>query len=177
LKHALVGRGLARTITPGAVATLYYFARFRAKISPRAEVDITSNISFGAGCIIGSFTKVKASEGRLSFGSRGGIATNCFVSTGSAGIVIGDNFICGPNVNIIGQNYRHDYLDQHLEDQGIVSTGIEIGNNVWIGAGCTITDGSRIGNNTLVVANSLVNGRYPDGVILQGSPARVVFRR
>lgn len=177
MKRGLVGRGLLRTLTPGAAATLYYLVRFHAKISPRAEVDITANIAFGAGCIVGSFTKIKASEGRLSLGRRGGIATSCFLSAGTADIHIGDNFICGPNVNIVGHNYRHDQLDRHLEDQGVTSQGITIGDNVWTGAGSTVTDGCSIGNNTIVVANSLVNGRYPSGVILQGSPAKVVFRR
>ncbi|GGB95767.1 hypothetical protein GCM10011494_12800 [Novosphingobium endophyticum] len=110
-------------------------------------------------------------------GHRGGIANGCFVSAGAGGIHIGANFICGPNVNIVGQNYAHGEKDIHLEDVGIVSRGIRIGDNVWIGAGSTITDGAVIGNNTIVVANSLVNRRYPDDVILQGNPAKVIFRR
>lgn len=177
MKEGILRRGLLRTLTPGAAVTAYYLGRYRAKVSTRAEVDLTRNIVFGRGCIVGSFSKIKASEGPLTIGERGGIATNCFISAGAGGIAIGRNFICGPNVNIVAHNYRHDRLDQHLEDQGVTSSGILIGDNVWIGAGSTITDGAVIGNNTVVVANSLVNGKYPDGVILQGVPARVIFRR
>jgi acetyltransferase-like isoleucine patch superfamily enzyme len=131
----------------------------------------------GKNCVVSSFAKIKASEGTLRLGDRGGIANGCFISAGEGGIQIGRNFICGPNVNIIGQNYAHGEKDMHLEDIGVVSRGISIGDNVWIGAGSTITDGAVIGNNTIVVANSLVNRRYPDDVILQGNPAKVIFRR
>jgi len=177
MKEGLVARGLLRTFTPGIVATAYYFLRFGAKVSPRAEMDITSNIHLGPGCIVGSFAKLKATEGGLSMGERGGIANGCFISAGSAGIRIGKNFICGPNVSIVAHNYVHDQLNVHLEDQGVRSIGIAIGDNVWIGAGSVVTDGAVIGSNTVVVANSVVNGKYPEEVILQGNPAKVVFRR
>jgi acetyltransferase-like isoleucine patch superfamily enzyme len=177
MRQGKTSRGLRRAFTPGLAVTLYYYARFSAKVSHKSEIDISSNISFGKGCVVGSFVKIKASEGALQIGDRGGIATGCFISAGASGITIGNNFICGPHVNIVGQNYIHNEKGRHLEDLGVSSKGISIGDNVWIGAGSTVTDGAVIGNNTIVVANSLVNGRYPDDVILQGSPAKVIFRR
>jgi acetyltransferase-like isoleucine patch superfamily enzyme len=177
MKQGRLLRGMARTFAPGFVATLYYYVRYSATVSPRAEIDITRNIRFGRGCIVASFAKIKASEGPLRLGNRGGIGSGCFISAGEGAIVIGDNFICGPNVSIVGQNYVHDKKGIHLEDQGVISKGITIGDNVWIGASSTITDGSHLGHNTVVVANSLVNGRFPDDVILCGCPARVIFRR
>lgn len=164
-------------LTPAPFVTLYYLWKYRARVSPRAEVDLTSNIRFGRDCVVGSFTKIKASGGPLEMGDRGGIANGCFISAGAGAIRIGRNFICGPKVNILGQNYAYHEKGQHLEDLGVNSCGIVIGDNVWIGAGSSVTDGAMIGNNTIVVANSLVNRRYPDDVILQGNPAKVVFRR
>ncbi len=175
-RHKIIN-GLNRILTPSPVVTLYYYLRYKGKISPRAEVDLTKRIVLGKNCVVGSFTKIKASEGVLSIGDRGGIANGCFISAGEGGIAIGRNFICGPNVNIVGQNYAHGEKDVHLEDVGVVSRGISIGDNVWIGAGSTIVDGAVIGRNTIVVANSLVNRRYPDDVIIQGNPAKVIFKR
>lgn len=177
MKEGAFLRGLARMLTPGVVSTVYYLIRCRAKVSPRAEVDVTARIAFGRGCVVSSFCKIKASEGPLTIGERGGVAAGCFISAGAAGITIGRNFICGPNVAIVGQNYSHNATGVHLEDLGVESHGITMGDNVWLGAGTTVVDGSRIGDDTIVVANSLVNGSYPDGVVLQGMPARVVLRR
>ena len=168
---------IKRFLIPSKIITLCYFIKYGAKISHRAEVDFTDNITLGKKCVIGSFSKVKAADGHLRIGDRVGIATGCFVATGAKGINIGDNVIIGPNVNIIGTNYRTDQLDVHLEDLGMVSKGITIGNNVWIGAGTTILDGSVIGDNTIIVANSMVNRRFKPNVILQGNPAKVLMKR
>ncbi len=168
---------LKRFLLPQIVISIYYLLKFGAKISTKAEVDLSSKLILGKGCVISSFTKVKASDGVFKMGDRGGLATNCFVATGEGGIEIGDNFICGPNVSIVGINYIHDQKDVHLEDQGSSSKGIKIGNNVWLGAGCVILDGAQISDNSIVVANSTVSRRYKPDVIIQGSPAKVILKR
>ncbi len=52
-----------------------------------------------------------------------------------------------------------------------------IGDNVWIGANSTVLDGAVLRENTIVVAGSLVNRRYPPNVVIQGAPAKVIMRR
>ncbi len=162
---------------PRPVVSLYYFLRDRAKVSPHSEVEPTPNLRFGRGCTVSSFVKIKASNGTITIGERSGFATGCFVSAGEKGIEIGSGVLFGPNVTVLGQTYVYDQLDVHFEDQGVVSKGVKIGNNVWIGAGSVIADGAVVGDNTIVVANSLVTRRYPPNVIIQGSPAKVIMRR
>jgi acetyltransferase-like isoleucine patch superfamily enzyme len=168
---------LARFFIPSLYVTLHYLMKFGAKVSPSSEVELSSNVQFGNKCTVGSFTKIKATDGALVFGNRNGIATNCFIAAGSGGIMIGDNFVCGPNVSIVADSYNHSDKEMHLEDQGSVSKGIKIGRNVWIGAGSVILDGAVIGDNTIVVANSLVNRKYVGDVIIQGSPAKIIMKR
>lgn len=166
-----------RFLVPRIAVSLIYFLKFRAKISPNAEVELSANVRLGSKCQIGSFTKVKASDGDLVIGDRCGIATGCFIAAAKGGIQIGDNFICGPNVTILSSNYQYHEKGQHLEDLPTISKGVKIGNNVWIGAGSVILDGTVIGDNTVVVANSLLNRKYKPNVILQGSPAKVIMNR
>ena len=166
-----------RFLVPQIATNLYYLYKFGALISFKSEVELSRNVKMGRGCIIGSFTKLKATDGPIIIGKRCGIGTGCFIDTGEKGLEIGDNFICGPNVVMIASNYVFDELDVHLEDQGHSSRGIRIGNNVWIGAGSVIADGTVLKDNTIVVANSLVNRRYPENAILQGNPAKVIIKR
>ncbi len=166
-----------RFLLPSPVVSLLYFLKYRAKISPRAEVEWSSNLRLGKRCVIGSFAKVKATDGLLVLGDRGGIATGCFLAASTGGIQIGDNFICGPNVCIVGSNYITEQLGVHLDDQGHTSRGIVIGKNVWIGANSTILDGTVIGDDSIVVAGSLLNRRYPPRSILQGNPAKIILKR
>ncbi len=52
----------------------------------------------------------------------------------------------------------------------------KIGDNSLIGMGSTILDGAQIGENTIIGANSLItqNKKIPSGVLVLGSPAKVV---
>lgn len=161
-----------RFLMPRILVSIYYYLKFGAKISPRAEVELSPNLKFGRGCRISSFTKIKAADGPLTFGNRCGLGTGCFVSSGKKGLTIGDNLVCGPNVVIMASSYRYDALGKHLHDQGVTYKGTHIGDNVWIGAGSVVLDGSDIGDNSIIVANSLVSRRHPPNTVLQGNPAK-----
>lgn len=50
--------------------------------------------------------------------------------------------------------------------------GVDIGNEVWIGANSTILKGTVIENNCIVAANSLVNGRLRSKYIHGGNPCQ-----
>lgn len=54
--------------------------------------------------------------------------------------------------------------------------GCTVGNNTLIGIQAVVMNGARIGANSILAAGSLVpEGKsYPDGVLLMGSPAKVV---
>jgi carbonic anhydrase/acetyltransferase-like protein (isoleucine patch superfamily) len=53
--------------------------------------------------------------------------------------------------------------------------GCTIGNNSLIGIGCTVLNHAVIGNNCIVGAHALVTKgkKFPDGVLILGSPAKV----
>lgn len=172
-----IGLVARRFLVPGCVVSLYALVRYRSAVSSRAEVELSPHLRLGRKTTVSSFTKIKATDGRIVTGERCGFGTGCFIAASEGGIELGDNVICGPNVVIIASNYRYDRLDVPLEDQGVTSRGIRIGNNVWIGANSVVLDGSVIGDNSIVAAGSVVNRRFPANAIIQGNPAKVVLRR
>lgn len=171
-----LGRLLRRFLIPSIVVSAYGYLRLRASISPRAEVELSPNLRLGAGTSVSSFTKIKVSDGPLVTGRNCGFGTHCFIDAG-IGIQMGDHVICGPGVALIAVNYRYERLTVPLEEQGRTSRGIRIGRNVWIGANSVVLDGSEIGDNSIVVANSLVNRRFPPNSIIQGNPAKAIAQR
>ena len=168
---------IRRFLVPQPFVSLYYFLKYRAKVSPKAEVELSPNLKLGKGAVIGSYCKFKASDGPLVIGSDTGFANFCFVASSTAGIRIGDYGIFGPNISITAVNYGYENVDIPFKQQPAVSKGITIGNNVWVGSGVTIVDGAILGDNVIVVANSLVNRKYPSNCIIQGNPAKIIFKR
>lgn len=75
---------------------------------------------------------------------------------------------CGENEpTIIGNNVTIGHA--------AIIHGCKIGDNSLIGMGSTVLDNAEIGEFTMVGAGSLVTGKkFPSGVLLLGSPAKVV---
>ena len=173
-----LGATLRRFLTPGFVVTFQGLLKFGAKISPKAEVEVTPNLRLGKKSVISSFVKIKSKDGPLHIGNNVEISNFCVITSHKRGTYIGDDTMIGPNVSIIGNNYRYDRLDVPIRLQEKISPkGIRIANNVWIGAGCTILDGADIGAGTIVTPNSVVSSKLPENSIAQGNPAKVIFTR
>jgi acetyltransferase-like isoleucine patch superfamily enzyme len=166
-----------RFLLPGFVISLIYAFRFRALVSPRAEVELSPLVKLGKGTQISSFTKVKATDGPLTIGARVSIGSGCFIHAGNAGVTIGDDSLISPNVSIVGSNYRYDRLDIPIQQQGEITKGVSIGKDVWIGVGCAILDGARIGDHAIVAPNAVVSGPVAEKVIAAGNPAKPIFTR
>ncbi|MEO6055988.1 MAG: acyltransferase [Gemmatimonadales bacterium] len=158
------------------MARIYYFAKHRAVISGRAEVDVASSTSWGPGCVISAFTKIKIS-GPFIMGRQVQIATGCFIGAGRQGLTLGDDVLISPNCTILTGTYVFDRLDIPLQDQGTTGKGVRIGHRVWIGANSVVLDGADIGDNVIVSAGSVVTGQVPPNSIVLGNPAKVIFTR
>ena len=52
--------------------------------------------------------------------------------------------------------------------------GIEIGNDVWIGLGCTILYGVKIGDGATIAAGSVVTKDVPPYTVVGGVPAKLI---
>jgi acetyltransferase-like isoleucine patch superfamily enzyme len=116
-------------------------------------------------------------DGPLRIGSRVVIGSSVAIASGRAGIEIGDDCFLSPNVVLTPGTHRYARLDAPIITQGMASKGIRIGSDVWIGANCTVLDGSEIGSGSIVGANSVVNGKISPLSIAQGNPAKVIFTR
>ena len=96
-------------------------------------------------------------------------------------IRLGRHVILASNVQFITHDITHVMLN-HLNDERISAQGgvlekvgcIDIGDNVFVGAGTRILYNVRIGSNVIIGANSLVIKDIPDNCVVAGTPARVI---
>lgn len=169
---------LRRFAVPGVAMTLYHWWRSRALVSPRAEVEASPLLRIGRGARIGSFVKIKASEGPVRIGARTDVGSGVFIGGYAPGVEIGEDCLISPHVSIVGVNYRYDRTDVPIREQGLHSAGpVRIGNNVWIGAGAVVLDNCRIGDGAIIAPNAVVSGTVPELAIVSGNPATVAFVR
>jgi acetyltransferase-like isoleucine patch superfamily enzyme len=165
-----------RALTPMVMVRLYYLVKHRAVISSKAEVDLADSTTWGTGCVISAFTKVKI-NGPFVMGRRCHISTGCFLGAGAAGLTLGDDVLVSPNCTILTGTYQFDRLDVPLPQQGTISKATRIGHRVWIGSNSVVLAGAEIGDNVIVSAGSVVSGRIPPNTIVLGNPAKVIFTR
>jgi len=93
-----------------------------------------------------------------------------------AKIKIGNKVSLGPGVAILGANHGIDPSMPH-QVQPQKSELIEIGDDVWIGAGAIVLPGVKIGRGAVIAAGSVVNEGIPENVIAGGVPAKVIKSR
>ncbi|EEI8515141.1 sugar O-acetyltransferase [Salmonella enterica] len=109
--------------------------------------------------------------GRITIGHGVYINTGCnFLD--HAQITIGNDTLIGPNVTLTTASHE---VSPVLRGSGVTQAPISIGDNVWLGAGVVVLPGVKIGNNSVVAANSVVLSDVPENVLYAGTPA--VFKR
>jgi len=59
----------------------------------------------------------------------------------------------------------------------LIRNPVEIGNNVWLGAGVIITGGMRVGSGVVVGAGSVVTKDLKDDGVYAGVPAKFIKSR
>lgn len=87
------------------------------------------------------------------------------------GIVIGDDVMIGPNVNIITSGHP---VEPSQRRAAVIAKPISIGRNVWIAAGVTIIGGVSVGENSVVAAGAVVTKDVPPNSMVGGNPARLI---
>lgn len=113
-----------------------------------------SRIRLGRNCIVGEFSVIR----------------------GQGGVVIGDNVIIGPRVQIMAVDHVFDDPTRPILEQGLQALGIEIEDNAWIGAGAIILDGVRVGCGAVVGAGAVVTRDVAPRTVVAGVPARLLRR-
>jgi maltose O-acetyltransferase len=84
---------------------------------------------------------------------------------------IGDFTMFGPGAQVLTPMHPMDAALRRREEYG---KPVDIGADVWVGAGALILPGVTIGSRSVIGAGSVVTRDVPDGVFAAGNPCRVV---
>lgn len=85
-------------------------------------------------------------------------------------VIVGKNCVMAAGVNIIDSN-GHELYSLNRTKGRDEPKEIILGNNVWIGLNSIILKGTRIGDNSVIAAGSVVKGDFPENSLIHGNPA------
>ena len=98
------------------------------------------------------------------------ILKNLLGAIGDDEIIINQPFHCDYGKQIhVGRRFFANFNFTVLDEAPVT-----IGDNVWIGGSVTILPGVNIGNNVTIGAGSVVTKDIPDNVVAVGNPCRVI---
>lgn len=157
-------------------------ARHNTRIHSTAIVD--SDVEFGtsgdivieAECNVAKGVVIAPSGGHIHIGEDS-LLNFSVTLLGHGGLEIGEDVLIGPNTIIVAANHGYQRRDEPINEQPISREGIQIGDDVWIGANCSVLDGVTIGDGAVIAAGSVVTDSVPEYAVAAGAPAEVVGSR
>ena len=111
----------------------------------------------------------------INYGRSTRFGRDCFVNFGCTflaigGITVEDGAFIGPHCVLATEYHPEDPARRH----SLLTRPIVIGRNAWLGADVKVLAGVTIGENAIVAAGSVVTRDVPAGMVVAGSPARVI---
>ena len=129
---------------------------------------------------------------KFSLGTKSVIESYCCINNAVGDVLIGNhtrigihNTIIGPvtignHVNlaqgIVITALNHNFKDttMRIDEQGISTNPVTIGDDVWIGANAVILPGVTIGKHVVIAAGAVVAKDVPNNSVVGGVPAKIL---
>lgn len=129
---------------------------------------------------------------RFFLGKHSVIESYCCINNAVGDVVIGDhtrigihNTIIGPvcignhvnlaqGITVSALNHNFEDKNKRIDEQGITTKPVMIGNDVWIGANAVVLPGVTIGKHCVVAAGAVVTKDVPDNSLVAGVPAKLI---
>ena len=125
---------------------------------------VNPSIILGDNVTIDHGAYMNAHGGSITAGSNCHFGVGCVVQ-GKGGLAIGNSALFGPGTKIFASNHNFKNINCTIVQAGESFRGITIGNNIWVGANCTIIDGSILRDGTVYGAGGVVSGEYLAGTV------------
>jgi acetyltransferase-like isoleucine patch superfamily enzyme len=134
-------------------------------------------IAIGRRVLVGRGSVLKTRGGQIDVEDDADIGHYCHIGTAQR-IRLGRHVLVGAFCCIGGGQHEFSDPETPIAEQGQRPRGgVEIEDDVWLGAKAVVLDGVTIGRGSIIGAGAVVTRDVPAGAIACGVPARVTGRR
>ena len=131
----------------------------------KIKLDRNSQVTFGNRIVSdGRFTLMAGKHSKLTIGDRVYFNENCIISCMKT-VEIGQGCRFGPGVRIYDNDHEFDAV--HGVRASHKTGDIVIGKNCWIASDCVILRNTKIGDNCVIGAGTILKGVVPDASIVR----------
>ena len=89
-------------------------------------------------------------------------------------VTIGNHVNLAQGITVTALNHNFDDVERRIDEQGVSTQPVVIGDDVWIGANAVILPGVTIGHHVVVAAGAVVTKDVPSRTLVAGVPAEVI---
>ena len=155
------------------MAPLYQHRGRGSKIyrSVRMDTPPYRQFALGKGSVVESYSCINNAVGDVIIGDHTRIGLH---NTIIGPVSIGNNVNLAQGITVTALNHNFDDATKRIDEQGVSTKPVVIGNDVWIGANVVVLPGVTIGSHCVVAAGAVVTKDVPDHTLVAGVPAKVI---
>lgn len=139
--------------------------------SARMDTPPYRKFSLGDYSVIESFACINNAVGDVTIGDHTRIGLH---NTIIGPVTIGSHVNLAQGITVTALNHNFEDSDKLIDEQGVSTTPVTIGDDIWIGANAVVLPGVTIGAHSVVAAGAVVTKDIPPHSLVAGVPAKII---
>lgn len=139
--------------------------------SVRMDTPPYRKFSLGDYSVIESFACINNAVGDVIIGNYTRIGLH---NTIIGPVTIGHHVNLAQGITVTALNHKFENPDIRIDEQGISTKPVIIGNDIWVGTNAVILPGVTIGDHSVIAAGAIVTKDVPPHSLVAGVPAKVI---
>ena len=155
------------------LAPLYQHRGKGSKIyrSVRMDTPPYRRFSLGQQSVVESFSCINNAVGDVVIGDNTRIGLH---NTIIGPVSIGSHVNFAQGITVTALNHNFEETNKRIDEQGVSTRQVVIGDDIWIGTNAVVLPGVTIGNHSVVAASAVVTKDVPPHSLVAGVPAKVI---
>ncbi|MBR7031392.1 MAG: acyltransferase [Prevotella sp.] len=155
------------------LAPLYQHRGRCSKIHRSVRMDTPPYRKFSLGdySVVESYSCINNAVGDVIIGDHTRVGLH---NTVIGPVTIGNHVNLAQGITVTALNHNFTEKDMRIDEQGVSTTPVTIGHDIWIGANAVILPGVTIGDHSVVAAGAVVTKDVPPHTLVAGVPAKII---